>query len=116
MTDDKKAQQQDPARPAAAGETSAWDLTRAKLLKALEKAAFQERELFDEAAKPYTAEEREEAKALRAEVDRLVARAEAFNRQVRERLMREAEDDEGTTEQLQRFRKIRGLKLELAAF
>lgn len=116
MTDDKKAQQQDPAHPAAAGETSAWDLTRARLLKTLEKAASQERALFDEAAKPYAIEERKEAEALRAEVDRLVARAEVFNRQVTERLLREAKDDKGKIEQLQRFRKIRGLKLELAAF
>jgi len=115
VTDDIKAQQLDPAHPAA-GDTSAWDLTRSRLLKTLEEAAFQERELFDEAAKPYTADERKEAEALRAEVDRLVAHAEAFNRQVTERLMREAEGGKGTTEQLQRFRKIRGLKLELAAF
>ncbi|MBM3606554.1 MAG: hypothetical protein FJX25_18110 [Alphaproteobacteria bacterium] len=115
MTDDRKAQQQDPPRQVA-GETSAWDLTRATLLKRLEEAASQECELFDEAAKPYTAEEQKEAEALRAEVDRPAARAEAFNRQVTERLTRESEDDARKTEQLKRFQKIRGLKLELAAF
>ena len=82
----------------------------------LEKAASPERELYDEAAKPYTADERKEAEALRAEADRLAARAEAFNRKVTERLVRESEGDERKAEQLKRFQKIEGLKLELAAF
>ena len=89
---------------------------RMRVKSALEEAAYQERRLFDVDAKPYTLQEREEAEALHTEIAKLVARADAFNRMVTDRLSKEAKEDNEKLEQLRRFRNAGRIKVELAAF
>ncbi|WP_347919530.1 hypothetical protein [Paracoccus marcusii] len=88
---------------------------RMRVKSALEKAAYQERRLFDADAQLYTLHERQEADALHADIAKLVARADAFNRMVTDRLSKEAEDDTEKVEQLRRFRSAGRIKIDLAA-
>lgn len=97
-------------------ETSAGHSIRMRVKSALEEAAYQERRILDDDARPYTLQEREEAKALHAEVAELVARAGAFNRMVTDRLSKEAEEDEDKAEQLRRFQNAEHIRVEFAAF
>ncbi|TGN50634.1 hypothetical protein E4L95_17350 [Paracoccus liaowanqingii] len=87
-----------------------------RLKSALEQAAYQERRLLDEDARPYTSQEREEADALHAEIAELAARARAFNRMVTDRLSKEAEEDNDKAEQLRRFQNFGNIRVEFAAF
>lgn len=97
-------------------EISVGHSVRMRVKNALEKAAYQERRLFDADAQPYTLQERHEADALHAEIASLVARADAFNRMVTDRLSKEAEDDTEKVEQLRRFQNAGRMKIELAPF
>lgn len=97
-------------------ELSAGHSVRMRVKSALEEAAYQERRLFDADALPYTLHEREEADVLHAEIAKLVARADTFNRMVTDRLSKEAEGDTEKAEQLRRFQNSGRIKVELAAF
>lgn len=97
-------------------EISVGHSVRMRVKSALEEAAYQERRLFDSDAWPYTPQERQEAEALHAEIAKLVARADTFNRMVTDRLSKEAEDDTEKVEQLRRFRNAGHIRVELAAF
>ena len=97
-------------------EISVGHSVRMRVKSALEEAAYQERRLFDVDAKPYTPQEREEAEALHTEIAKLVARADAFNRMVTERLTNEAKDDAEKSEVLRLFRNAGRIKIELASF
>lgn len=89
---------------------------RMQVKSTLEKAAYQERRLFDADAQPYILQERHEAEALHAEIASLVARADTFNRMVIDRLSKEAEDNAEKLEQLRRFRSAGRIKVEFAPF
>ena len=89
---------------------------RMRVKNALKQAAYQDRRLFDENAQAYTLQEREEAEALQTEIDQLVERANAFNRQVTDRLAKEAKKDEAKAEQLRRFQNATRITVEFAAF
>lgn len=82
----------------------------------LERAAFQERRLLDEDAGLFAPGELAEAEALLAEIDQLVARADALNRTISRRLTEEAEQDPKKGALLKRFRTAKGLTVKLAAF
>lgn len=97
-------------------EISVGPSVRMRVKSVLEAAAYHERRLFDAAAQPYTLQEREQADALHAEIASLVARADAFNRMVTDRLSEEAEDDTEKVEQLRRFQNAGRIKIELAPF
>lgn len=97
-------------------EISVGHSVRIRVKDALEKAAYQERRLFDADAQPYTLQERQEAEALHAEIASLVARADTFNRMVTDRLSKEAEDNAEKLEQLRRFRSAGRIKIEFAHF
>ena len=97
-------------------EISVGHSVRIRVKDALEKAAYQERRLFDADAQPYTLQERQEAEALHAEIASLVARADTFNRMVTDRLSKEAEDNAEKLEQLRRFRSAGRIKVEFAPF
>lgn len=85
-------------------------------LTRLEQAAFKERKLLGEDARPYTPGELKEAEAIRALQDELERRARQLNAQVIQRLEREAERDAGKAALLARFRGSQGVRLELPAF
>ncbi|WP_042249834.1 hypothetical protein [Paracoccus sp. PAMC 22219] len=97
-------------------EISVGHSVRMRVKSVLEEAAYQERRRFDADARPYTLQARQEAEALHAEIAKLVARANTFNRMVTERLSKEAEDDAEKMEQLRRFRNAGRIRVELAAF
>lgn len=97
-------------------EISVGHSVRMRVKIALEEAAYQERRLFDADARPYTLQERQEVEALHAEIAKLVARADTFNRMVTDRLSKEAEDDTEKVEQLRRFRNAGRIRIELATF
>lgn len=93
-------------------EISVGHYVRMRVKSTLEKAAYQERRLFDADAQPYTLQERHDAEALHAEIASLVARADTFNRMVIDRLSKEAEDNAEKLEQIRRFRSAGRIKVE----
>lgn len=97
-------------------EISVGHYVRMRVKNALEKAAYQERRLFDADTQPYTLQERDEAEALHTEIASLVARADTFNHMVTGRLSKEAEDNTEKLEQLRRFRSAGRIKVEFAPF
>lgn len=82
----------------------------------LERAAFQERRLLDKDAQLLVPDELVEGEALIAELDRLLARADALNQTISRRLAKEAEEDPEKAGLLRRFRRAKRLTVKLAAF
>ncbi len=86
------------------------------MMNELKRAAFQERRILDEDAGLFAPSELAEAQALLAEIDQLVARADALNQAIARRLRTEAEGDPEKTGLLERFQAAKGLTVKLAPF
>nr|WP_162623656.1 hypothetical protein [Paracoccus saliphilus] len=115
MTDDTTPEYE-ALSPQATGEPSSQQQARARMMNELERAALQERRLLDGDAGLFAPDELAEAEALLAEVDQLVARAEALNRTIGQRLRTEAVGNPEKAALLKRFRAAKGLTVKLAAF
>lgn len=95
---------------------SAANYARMREMTKLEQAAVKERKLLDADFDPYLDEEREELREIQKLMDQLEARAVRLNQTLIGRLEGEAGRDVGKSNMLERFRKLKGYRLDLPPF